>query len=290
MTDNALAVRDYDPTDLAPRFVVSLEEMRRQISELDEFKRSIMIKDVDYGDIPGTHKPTLLKPGAEKLCMVFGLAPTFESVTKVEEWERGFFHYDERCVLTNKRNGMVVASANGSANSKETRYRWRDSKPVCPGCGFELKRQRDNDGFYCWRKIGGCGAEWRKEQIGAAGRIENPEPYELVNTIKKMAQKRALVAATLIATGGSGYFTQDVEDLTPATADDDNVIEVQPRTVVQPTPIQQNRPRTAPVTGTDTKCARCDKVVESAALLKDSQSKYSEPLCVKHFNERGDAD
>jgi hypothetical protein len=33
-----------------------------------------------------------------------------------------------------------------------------------------------------------------------------------VNTILKMAQKRALIAATLIATGASDYFTQDMED------------------------------------------------------------------------------
>jgi hypothetical protein len=34
----------------------------------------------------------------------------------------------------------------------------------------------------------------------------------VVNTIQKMAQKRALVAATLIATSASEFFTQDVED------------------------------------------------------------------------------
>ena len=34
----------------------------------------------------------------------------------------------------------------------------------------------------------------------------------MVNTIQKMAQKRALVAATLIATSASEFFTQDVED------------------------------------------------------------------------------
>ena len=40
----------------------------------------------------------------------------------------------------------------------------------------------------------------------------NKSPYDLVNTIKKMAQKRALVAAVLIATNASDQFTQDMED------------------------------------------------------------------------------
>jgi len=33
-----------------------------------EFTRRIMVRDQDFGEIPGTNKPTLLKPGAEKLC------------------------------------------------------------------------------------------------------------------------------------------------------------------------------------------------------------------------------
>jgi hypothetical protein len=37
----------------------------------------------------------------------------------------------------------------------------------------------------------------------------------VVNTIQKMAQKRALVAATLISTSASEFFTQDVEDADP---------------------------------------------------------------------------
>lgn len=41
------------------------------------------------------------------------------------------------------------------------------------------------------------------------------------NTIIKMAQKRALVGATLQATATSGLFTQDVEDLPPHHAEED---------------------------------------------------------------------
>ena len=44
--------------------------------------------------------------------------------------------------------------------------------------------------------------------------VPNSDPAEQVNTILKMADKRALVAATLIATGLSEYFTQDIEDYT----------------------------------------------------------------------------
>src|SRR5690606_38916844 len=44
-------------------------------------------------------------------------------------------------------------------------------------------------------------------------KIQNRDPYTLVNTLQKMAIKRALVGATLQATGASGLFTQDEEDI-----------------------------------------------------------------------------
>jgi hypothetical protein len=34
--------------------------------------RRIMVKDQDFGEIPGTQAEILLKPGAEKLCNFFG--------------------------------------------------------------------------------------------------------------------------------------------------------------------------------------------------------------------------
>ena len=45
------------------------------------------------------------------------------------------------------------------------------------------------------------------------GRVPNPDTADQVNTILKMAEKRALIAATLIAVNASDYFTQDIEDL-----------------------------------------------------------------------------
>jgi hypothetical protein len=43
--------------------------------------------------------------------------------------------------------------------------------------------------------------------------VPNSEPYDLVNTLQKMAQKRALVAAVLITTNASEFYTQDIEDM-----------------------------------------------------------------------------
>jgi hypothetical protein len=44
-------------------------------------------------------------------------------------------------------------------------------------------------------------------------RYHNQDAFMIVNTLQKMGIKRALVGATLQATGASGLFTQDLEDM-----------------------------------------------------------------------------
>lgn len=43
---------------------MSMEVALARHSAIVEFTRQIMVRDQDFGEIPGTNKPTLLKPGA----------------------------------------------------------------------------------------------------------------------------------------------------------------------------------------------------------------------------------
>ncbi|MEO0594540.1 MAG: hypothetical protein AAF126_00345, partial [Chloroflexota bacterium] len=52
---------------------------------------------------------------------------------------------------------------------------------------------------------------WRIDSV--TYRVPNEDVFSIVNTIDKMAQKRALIAAVLIGANASEFFTQDVEDL-----------------------------------------------------------------------------
>ena len=91
----------------------------------------------------------------------------------------------------------------------------------CPECTSKRSRRTAEfgGGWICWKKTGGCGAKYRDgdEAIEgqAVGKVENDDPYTLANTILKMSQKRAHIAATLNATGASRIFTQDIEDMAP---------------------------------------------------------------------------
>lgn len=209
--------------------VMSMDVALARREQIVEFTRRIMVADQDFGIIPGTKKPSLLKPGAEKLCSFFGLEPEFLPIVEDCDWtgdlHKGepFFYVRYRCRLL--RGDRVLGVGEGSCNSWESKYRWRDGKRKCPSCGGETlikgkpeyeRDERFKGGMLCFEKRGGCGAKFVPGDPAidsqVVGRVPNPDIADVVNTIQKMAQKRALVAATLIATSASEFFTQDVED------------------------------------------------------------------------------
>ena len=51
-----------------------LNEMKLKLSMVKNFMQDIMDKGFDYDTIPGTDKPCLFKPGAEKLLSVYGFS------------------------------------------------------------------------------------------------------------------------------------------------------------------------------------------------------------------------
>ncbi|OXM35979.1 hypothetical protein CFP57_16180, partial [Lactiplantibacillus plantarum] len=53
----------------------------------------------DFGVVPGTQKPTLLKPGAEKIQMLMGVTSEYNVIDKVEDYDSGYFDYTVKCVL-----------------------------------------------------------------------------------------------------------------------------------------------------------------------------------------------
>lgn len=218
--ERALAVRE--DSDLSLSMVVTAEEMKQRRQELQEYVRDYLVEGEDFGVIPGTPKPTLYKPGAEKLCDVYGLQRLVRVTERVEDWESGFFHYEVQADLVSMRTGITIAQGVGSCNSKEARYRWRTMARTCPHCGKEtiIKGKAEfGGGWICWKKEGksdGCGAKFDDDATAitaqVAGKVENDDPYTMVNTFLKMAKKRAMVDAVLSATRSSGIFTQDVED------------------------------------------------------------------------------
>jgi len=175
--------------------LVSPQDLIEHHKEITNLIGKALKKGQDYGVIPGSGtKPTLLKPGAERIAIAFGVAPLYSIIeTEVDhhrevEWKkrkkkwrnahqgdrhfdwvettgtaRGIYRYVVRCDLQHQVTNKVIGSGIGTCSSMESKY---------------IDRPRDTE-----------------------------------NTIAKMAQKRALVAAVLSTFGLSDRFTQDLEDI-----------------------------------------------------------------------------
>jgi hypothetical protein len=198
------------------RDVLKADTEQRKL--LGEYIQGHMVEGSDYGKIPGTPKPTLLKPGAEKLVDLFRCTPKFALVKEEEDFEKGFFNYMFRVRLVQRDSKAVLAEGFGSANSREGRYRWRDAQRKCPKCmkATIFQSKKDGEGWYCWKKKGGCGALFEADAPAivsqVSGKIENDDIATMANTILKMAKKRALVDGAIALARCSDMFTQDVED------------------------------------------------------------------------------
>ena len=120
----------FNGADVFPDFAVDPAEMTRRTSMLKEYVREHMSEGEDYGIIPGGNKPTLFKPGAEKLNAVFGLSPLVEILNRIEDWDASFVAYEVKVTLLNKRTQMVEAEGVGSCNSRERKYKNQDAANV----------------------------------------------------------------------------------------------------------------------------------------------------------------
>lgn len=173
----------------------------KTIKKFQEIVKKLTTKGVDYGVIPGTQKPTLLKPGAEKITKLMSLADTYIILRTEEDYDKPFFAYTVKCQLTSLKTNHLISEGMGQCNSKESKYRWRwvfDN---------ELPPDVDKDTL---KKQTGM-SRWKKPYTRY--RVENEDVFSQVNTILKMAKKRALVDAALSAGRLSEIFTQDVEDM-----------------------------------------------------------------------------
>jgi hypothetical protein len=225
--DSIVAAQDARRQEVASRYkpVMGIEETIERHRLLNRFVSEILVQGIDYGTVPGTERPALLKPGAEKLCAFFGYSPAY-SCQSIEDWAgvqfgEPLFYYRYTCTLS--KDGAPVGQGEGSASTWESKYRYRNAGRKCPDCGQSaIGKSKDEwgGGWYCNAKRGGCGSKYKPGTPGArsiesqqVGRVANPDFADVINTVQKMGQKRAYVAATLSATGASQYFTQDVEDM-----------------------------------------------------------------------------
>ena len=272
-------------------------QFRHDIQAINSFQkivRATMVEGLDYGVIPGTDKPTLLKPGAEKMAKLLQLSDSYEVIEKTEDWDKPLFYYQIKCSLKTIGDSVLISEGVGSCNSMEARYRWRVASRKCPTCGVEAiieGKKEYGGGFICFKKKGGCGAKFAENDTiitgQKTGRVPNDDIYSQVNTILKMAKKRALVDASLSAGRLSDIFTQDVEDLPdmPPMRSPDIKAEVIEGEVSQPAENLQTVPKTAPESKSDGLTGKqVESVMPGQKLMADmAKANWKEATAIGYF-------
>jgi hypothetical protein len=155
----------------------TVETLCDRVNLVKEAMRRCMKEGQHFGTVPGTKKPSLWKPGAELLGVLFQLGQRYQVQERILAGDH--ILYTVTCTLFFRPAGSDISEGVGACNSMEYKYRVQT----------EARAYKD-------------------------GNTSNPKytPHEFYNTCLKMACKRALIAATINASGVSEIFTQDTED------------------------------------------------------------------------------
>jgi hypothetical protein len=176
---------------------LTVAEIRAHVNLIQDVMRSVMIEGIHYGKIPGMSKPTLYKPGAEKILVTFRIAtePIVEDLSTPDA-----IRYRAKLVATSQTSGLCLGSSVGECSSDEEKYRWRAA--ICDG--------EFDDTLPDSRRV-----VWKRQWGGSPEKVRQvrTNPADIANTILKMAVKRGKIAVTLDVTAASDIFAQGVEDL-----------------------------------------------------------------------------
>lgn len=223
MTQQALTIVPEPAQLTAPQGVIGgidVVAIQARVASIAQVIDSMMVPDIHYGQaFPGSDKDSLLQPGAELMFLTFDMAPNPEPVE--ERLEGG--HLRIVCngeATTASGRGMGRLSA--ECSTMEPKYRFHSGGLACPECNateIRKSKRRPSDrkdaimGYYCWKKAGvamGCGAtfEHDDERITGqnSGKVEREHPEELWHTVRRMAEKRWLVALARRMFALSGRF------------------------------------------------------------------------------------
>lgn len=159
--------------------LMMIEHSKHDLAILQQLVVEVLTPVYDWGKIPGVPAPCLFDPGAAKIFAAFNVYPGERRILKLEDDETRIVCVVEVPIIDRKL-GKVVATGIGAASTLEIKhkYRWIDDPKAWGLDDFtiaSLKTKQDNG--------------------RTLYRVPNQEYSELLNTIIKMASKRAEVDA-----------------------------------------------------------------------------------------------
>lgn len=192
-------ITPYRPAAGAQLEVLPVAHIKQNQQAIFDLMRDALQYGIDFGEIPGTDKKTMLKPGAEKVLMMFGLSVEVSIAQDLGDHDS--IRYRIILIARSRGSGVVIGSGVGECSSNEEKYRWR--RVVCVEEFEDAPPDRKRE---AWKMDRQTKKPYQVKQIRTV-------PADVANTILKMAKKRALVDLALTCTAASSLFTQDYEDL-----------------------------------------------------------------------------
>lgn len=175
---------------------LSVDAVVQRVNIIREIIQKVLVRDVDYGIIPGCgDKPSLYKPGAEKIAMTFQLHPRYK--VKAIRSEKAIV-FSVMCKLYDNNEKFMGAGV-GEASTEEDKWLWRKTSKQ----EWE-KTPEENRRIKSYK-------EFNAMQVKAS-------PASQANTVLKMSKKRAFCDAVISACCGSEFVTTYDEDSIDADA------------------------------------------------------------------------
>lgn len=181
--------------------------------ELSEFVTKALEKGRDFGKVPGSEKECLMKAGGERVLMGFQCYADYEIIEKEVAHDR-----ETRYEVVKWRKGTKPdratedrMKAEGIGRNRQFSGKWE----------WQERETEVGTSLGLYRYVVKCNIRRRDTQevvgsaVGSCCTLEAKyirQPRDAENTVLKMAQKRAMVAAVLNTFGLSDRFTQDIED------------------------------------------------------------------------------
>lgn len=303
MSGTAPAAEETRPADQAAittyqrMQMIPVQEILARRSAVSQLVAAAFKEDTHFGTIPGCgDRRVILKPGVDLAAMAFHLGDKYEF--KVSDLPGGHREYETRCILFYIPTGTVIAEGIAICSSMESKYRYRGTQvestgEVVPKAYWDARNAGDHAQAnkllggpqFVAKKIDG---QWMKCSK-TAEKMENADPADTFNTVKKMAAKRAKAAAVISALAIADQFDHDIgeELFDEGIAADAKPVESKPATAGAAKGKAADKPADAkPAQKAPTKEQTPGKVVETIRAIPgcdtvtlDDLEEYAQRTC-----------
>ena len=200
-----------------------IQSVSDQIAVIRTLLTEQMKEGEDYGKIPGVDKVCLLKPGGEKIMLLFNSYADYEE--QITDLENGHREYRIKAKIISRDTGKILAVGVGSCSTMEKKYRYRNAKiatniPV-PKDYWDKSKSADQKKDILRKAYTGTAEKLGTLKLDKGWFVcelidgENPDIADSYNVCYKIAKKRAMIDGVISTGTCSHLFTQDLDDMQP---------------------------------------------------------------------------